>query len=401
MKFYGNDRKKKTKPARGRRPLVIVLVAVFVIIIAGIIFVNRFLKPPEHDPGFVNRNPTVTKNPDSDEPDDFDGVPLTIDGNNRRPGVYTFLIVGMDHGYEGINTDTILLGMIDTNNKDVNVASIPRDTLVNVPWKMKKMNTYYAHTREPDINELIKGIYDLAGIPVDCYAVVDFEAFVALVEAIGGVDFDIPYRMEYYDPDDLTLDINFYPGMQRLNGEQALQVVRFRGKGTDTQRIELQQEFLKTLAKKMLTPASLFRIGDYARIFEEYVDTNLDYSQIFWFMREALRLDPDEIDFLTLPRTLDVWIQDFSYVTVIVDEWVEMINKHLNPFTYEIKAEDLNILTLNPDVPFVYGDDWEIRVSYPHQLITTRGEFKGDMSEFSDGRFTFDEEDKYDPIPNS
>ena len=115
--------------------------------------------------------------------------------------MYTFLVVGLDK--VGYNTDTMMVGRLDTETHEINVVSIPRDTMVNVSWSVKKVNTLYAadiNSGGNGIDGLMDGLKDILGFEIDCYAVVDLDAFVQLVDAIGGVDYDVPVDMNYYDP---------------------------------------------------------------------------------------------------------------------------------------------------------------------------------------------------------
>ena len=84
------------------------------------------------------------------------------------------------------STDTIIVGMMDTKNHTLNFVHIPRDTLVNVSWNVKRVNTIMNYRKS--INGLIEGITDLIGYKVDSYAVVNLNAFVQLVDTIGGVN---------------------------------------------------------------------------------------------------------------------------------------------------------------------------------------------------------------------
>src|SRR5699024_2504959 len=88
--------------------------------------------------------------------------------------VYTFLFVGLDKA--GYTTDTMMVGRIDTKNHEINVVSIPRDTMVNVSWSVKKVNTLYAadiNSGGNGIDGLMDGLKDILGFQIDCYAVVD------------------------------------------------------------------------------------------------------------------------------------------------------------------------------------------------------------------------------------
>ena len=157
-----------------------------------------------------------------------------------------------------------------------------------------------------DIDGLIDAIKDITGFTVDNYMIVDLEAFVALVDAIDGVEFDIPIDMNYDDPVQ-DLHIHFSAGTTYLYGEDAVKVVRFRqnndGTGyprADIDRIATQQAFLKTVMAKCLKLDSLItNIDDYANIFMTYVDTDLTLGNLVWYGQQVLGIGLENINFHT------------------------------------------------------------------------------------------------------
>ena len=174
-----------------------------------------------------------------------------------------------------------MVATFDIVNHTIDVVSIPRDTLVNVSWGTKKVNTIYSAT---GLDGLLDGISDLLGYKINCYAIVDLEAFVQLIDCIGGVDYDVPVDM-YYNAPDQNLSIAIPAGPTHLDGEEALKVVRFRSgyASADIGRIETQQDFLKTVAEQLLQIGNITKINEFAKIFEEYVDTNLSLGNIVRF----------------------------------------------------------------------------------------------------------------------
>ena len=168
---------------------------------------------------------------------------------------------------------------------------------------------------------------------------VDLQGFVAIVNAIGGVEFDVPVDMHYEDPyQNLYIHIN--KGLQRLNGEDALKVVRFReGYATqDIGRMNTQQAFLKAAAKQTLTPANLDKIDDFVKIFQSYVETDLTLGNLAWLGKEAIRMGADAISFSTLPGE---WKSPYIYLDQ--EAVLTLVNEHLNPYVEERVPEDLNI----------------------------------------------------------
>jgi len=326
-----------------------------------------FIEPPEVDRTPIARAPIVAHQADVVEvvqEEEFmdeagNTIPLPpvshVEEADWRPGVYTVLIAGEDDGFGG--NDVTMVVMFDTYQGQIDVLSIPRDTIVNVPWGIKKLNSYQnLHHLLPQnydhyIYALRDGVANLIGYQTDFWITLDTDAFVTLVDAIGGVDFDVPQRMRYSDPCQ-NLFIDLHPGMQRLNGLQAEGLVRFRNYATgDIQRIQTQHAFLAALADQLISARGILAIDDLIRIFRDNVETNLTLRNLAFFATEFLRLDSYNINFHSVDASLANIadnVNGISYVSLFVEPWVEMLNAHMNPFTADIRAQDLEILTRDP-----------------------------------------------------
>jgi anionic cell wall polymer biosynthesis LytR-Cps2A-Psr (LCP) family protein len=180
---------------------------------------------------------------------------------------------------------------------------------------------------------------------VDGYALVDLDAFIELVDLVGGVEFDVPMDMQYADPaQDLYIDLK--AGMQTLDGEHAMQLVRYR-KGYATQDLErtrVQQQFLKALAKKCLKVVNLAKIGEIAEIFTENVTTDLTVGNIAYFGQELLKCDFDQMYTYTLEGE-GVYMDGLSYYAVYLENTLRAVNEYFNPYETEINADHVVILT--------------------------------------------------------
>ena len=112
----------------------------------------------------------------------------------------------------------------------------------------------------------------MLGIPIDYYIKVNIKGFISLVDDLGGVDFYVPCDMDYDDPYQ-DLHIHYKQGQQKLNGQQAMEVARFRknndGTGySDVGRTQTQQKLLVALAKKVLSWNSLTKINSFVETFK-------------------------------------------------------------------------------------------------------------------------------------
>ena len=263
----------------------------------------------------------------------------------RKEDFYTILIGGMDN--ENGGSDTNILVAIDAKNKAINVLSLPRDTLLNVSWSVKKLNNACHHG---GFERTMSEVSNLLGIPVDFYVTVDLSAFVELVDAIGGVTFDIPVDMDYDDPYQ-DLHIHFPAGQRLLNGEDALKVVRWRqnndGTGyatADIGRIGTQQAFLLAAAKEAIQLSNLDKVDDLARIVYDNVSTDLTLSNILWMGEQAFACGAERISFHTLPGDGAGWYSGGSYYVLDDRAVLELVNAHFNPYTYDLTLEDMDIL---------------------------------------------------------
>ena len=285
----------------------------------------------------------VDKEEDSSAPEQTGGGQTADDG--RKADFFTILVGGLDD--ENGGSDTNMLVALDAAGGAIHVVSLPRDTLLNVDWTVKKLNNAYHHG---GIDGTMAQVSNLLGIPVDFYITVDLQAFVELVDAIEGVDFEVPLDMDYDDPYQ-DLHIHFEKGMQHLNGEEALQVVRWRqnndGTGyatADIGRIGTQQAFLTAVAQQTLQLSNWDKIPAMAEIFQKWVDTDLKLSNLVWIGEQALTMGSENIAFHTLPGDGAGWYKGGSYYVLDPEATLELINTYCNPYTHPLTLDDMDIL---------------------------------------------------------
>ena len=290
-----------------------------------------------------------------------DGVQPRTTGERKSDAFYTILILGRDTGGGG-QTDTMLLASYDVTNQKATVMSIPRDTMVNVSWDVKKINSVYNvyGGGEKGIQHVYKEVSQLVGFEPDYQVVVEWEAVGEIVEAIGGVWFDVPYDMNYHDPyQDLVIEQA--KGYRKLSGEDAMQVVRWRknDRGTqvgDSGRMKIQQDFLKAVIKQLLTIRNVTNIGKISQVFRDNVTTDLTFQNILWFGQQAVfgGLKVEDVEFLTMPwRGVYAWSrsyhQNLDYVVPISSQLLDIVNNKLSPFAEKFKLSDLDIMSVNSD----------------------------------------------------
>jgi len=322
--------RESTKGKKRRNPLLTVLI-VLAIVAVGLYAAFHILVPA----------PEMIQPESSTQEEESEPIGSTL---QRRKGVYNILLAGTDFG--GTRTDTMMVMNFDIPAQKVGVVSVPRDTLVERP-KGKNPRLVYG---PGGIDARRDEISDLLGIPIDYYAKVDLDAFIALVDEVGGVDFYVPCDMNYDDPAQ-NLSIHFEEGMQHLTGQQAMEVCRFRknndGTGyTDVGRTQTQQQLIVALAKKMLSLSTLTNINGFVEIFETYVETDLSMTDLIYFGTRALGLDTSTgVETATLEGNGTVKYNGYRYCYALyTDKAVDVVNRLLNPYTRELTAEDMNIL---------------------------------------------------------
>ena len=186
-------------------------------------------------------------------------VPVTTEVESASPRLTRILVMGVDRSAR--LTDSIMVVTVDETNRNVSVMQIPRDTYANYTERSyKKLNGLLREKGE-------KGTLDFLsralGVSLDYFFILDLDCLDSLVDAVGGVDLDIPQDMHYSDPAQ-NLEISLPKGPHHLNGAQAEQFVRYRAgyANADLGRLDAQKLFLRALAKRCntLSTADLFRI---------------------------------------------------------------------------------------------------------------------------------------------
>ena len=267
--------------------------------------------------------------------------------NSRKDGVYTMLLVGLDQ-MSG-STDTIMVGRFDTVKHELNLVSIPRDTITNVDAEIRKINSVYAGSLNwggNGIDSLMTQIDWLTGFVPDCYAVLNLNTFIEIIDELGGVDFDVPQEMEYYY-DDIAQRLYIYlePGMQHLNGVQAMALCRYRvGYITgDYGRMETQHAFLQACADQFISLGTIPHARAISETLERNLTTNMSAANIAWFMRQFLKCKSENIHFYTMPSDGRI-LQGYSYAVPYLWPWIEMVNNCLNPFEEDLGMWNMNLV---------------------------------------------------------
>lgn len=331
-----------------------VLVIISAIIVAVYIGFTLMVRAPEQKP-LPAPPQNGTQNNGAAEPGAETGKANPEDGAalNRRKGVYNILLAATDA--EGYRTDIMMVMCYDTVEQTVGVVSVPRDTLV--ARQDEHPHLVYG---KGGVKQRVEDISQMLGIPIDYYIKVNIKGFITLVDYLQGIDFYVPCDMNYDDPTPgQDLHIHYKEGMQHLNGQQAMEVARFRknnedenGRVTgynDTGRTQTQQKLLIALAKKVLSWNNLTRVNGFVEIFNDNVDTDLSLNEMLYFASQGINLDPSSgVETATLEGNgFGLYrnnIKTYTYCYELDPEkTLETVNRLINPYDRELTLKDMNL----------------------------------------------------------
>lgn len=247
-----------------------------------------------------------------------------ISEEGKVPTILNFLVSGIDgsNGLEKARSDIIMIISVNTKDEKAYIISIPRDSRVEIIGHgRQKIN----HARSyGGILLMRQTIEKLLSVEIDYYFEVNFETFKVIVDKLGGIPFTVKYNMF----DNLTEPhINVPAGTYRLNGDQALGVIRYRNYPMgDIDRIKVQQEFFMAFVKEFVKPERLLQIRQFSDIFFSNVKTDLPYSDLIPLAFALKNISFNEIEFKTIPgkanniNGIDYWILDENELEKIKNE---------------------------------------------------------------------------------
>ncbi|MBR5329161.1 MAG: LCP family protein, partial [Firmicutes bacterium] len=288
-------KKKKKKTSKLAKVVFVIVLVCFAVLFGWLGYVGAYLYP------MFMGNTSEEETP----------VPITEEQQEAfESGKLTVLLMGSDkrEGDTMSRSDTLMVAFVDLYGKEIRLLSMPRDTYVTIPstGSKEKLNHAYAYGGVELAKQTIEENF---GIHCEYYMDVDFQGFIDIIDALGGVTVDVPYDMVYEEE-----GINLEAGVQKLDGDKALQFCRFRGDARgDLGRIERQQAFLVALKESMFSAGTLLKIPDLCSAVMSNMKTDFTGTQI---LQIALALK-DGVDFQTYqPENTADYIDDISYVFI-------------------------------------------------------------------------------------
>ena len=266
--------KKREKKAKNAIRSVVIIISVMIFSVVAIFAVNGIAYRP------IKRAENTLAYPES-----------------KR--TYTFLLTGKDRAAK--LADVIMLASFDTEDHEICVLQIPRDTYFNYTDKdYKKING--ALSNYGGVAEFSSKIGEALGTPVDFYVSLDLDAFVEVIDLIGGVEVNVPCDMEYNDPYQ-NFSVHLMRGKQTLDGKTAMQFVRFRSgyiRG-DISRMDAQKIFLASLVKKLSETKNPVTLCNIFKTVMGNTETNLSEKDLIYFAYHFLQCDSYDMLFVTAP----------------------------------------------------------------------------------------------------
>ena len=252
----------------------------------------------------------------------------------KKEDHFRILVLGVDSKdyklNKSVRSDTIILADFNAKTGTINLISIPRDTKTPIKGRKneEKINHSFAYGG-PQLT--LETVSNLLNIKIDNYLVVDYQAVREYINLIGGVDLYVPMDMKYSDPvADPPLYIDLKEGDQNLDGDKALQFLRFRKgyKNADLGRIQAQQTFLKAMIKQSVKPSNIIKIPRLVKIYKENIETNLPLLRAFKEGLFFFKYDLDNIESITL-KGQSKTIGGVSYYIIDEGELEGLVNNLL------------------------------------------------------------------------
>ena len=302
-----NTKTKQKKKMSTRKKIVLILL--LIILIAGGVFAYKTYKNGGGLSGML-------------------ATAVGHDENTKKNlGEFRCLVLGISTDEEGaLLTDTIMVASYNPNTQKATLLSIPRDTYTgNTPSRAtayEKINSVYSRHEDPQ--DVLDEVNEITGLNLEYYVIVKTEGFIKLVDAIGGVTFDVPIDMDYDDTSQ-DLHIHLKAGVQELDGDKAEQLVRFRhnNNGTsypeeygdnDTGRMRTQRDFIMAVIEQTAKVENIFKLGQILEVAKENVITNIDFNVAKDYIPYAVEFSTENLLTATLPgentnkNTSGTWI---------------------------------------------------------------------------------------------
>ncbi|WP_449537823.1 LCP family protein [Ferdinandcohnia sp. Marseille-Q9671] len=261
------------KKRRKKKIIKFVLVPLLLLIVAGGLFgaylVNKAANVAADSQTELNRGVKSEKR---------------VEPVNPKHDNISILFIGVDDSEkrsqgDATRTDALILATLNEEQKSIEMVSIPRDSFVYDPMRKKKDKINHAHVYN-GVDGTIATVEELFDIPVDYFVKMNFEAFIDVVEALDGINVDVPVSFTEQDSKDRPDAIQLNKGLQELNGEEALALARTRKIDSDIERGKRQQLVVKGIIDKAISVGSISKYGNVIDALGNNISTNLSFGEM-------------------------------------------------------------------------------------------------------------------------
>lgn len=258
-----------------------------------------------------------------------------------RDGSTAILLAGTDEG--GARTDTMMLLYLDEQRGQMNLLSLPRDTYTTLDTSVPKLNSVYGiyDGGKEGMEALLDYTAECIGYRPDGYVLIDLDCFESLVNLMGGVRFNVPCDMYYEDPSqDLYIDLK--EGEQKLSGEEAMWVVRYRSGYAlaDLQRVQVQRDFIQAAMTQWLTLGNIWKAPAAAALITANTTTDLSVRELAWLAKTARTIGTGNMQTDTLPGEAS-YVGDGSYYIIWPETTAGLINEFYNPYDEDVSPDSI------------------------------------------------------------
>ena len=338
------SQKKKNKKTKKKMKMwkKVLLIMFLIILIAGSVFAYRVYK---NGGGLSGMLATVVGHDEN---------------TKKNLGEFQVLLMGVSTDQAGVSlTDTIMIASYNPNSQRAVLVSVPRDSFTGTNQKRAKasdkINAIYNLTKDP--MKTVNAVNELTGLDLKYYAIVQTEALIELVDALGPIEYNVPIDMDYDDPTQ-DLHIHLKAGVQQIDGEKAEQLLRFRknNDGTtfpsdygdnDIGRMRNQREFLTAVVQQTAKFGNITKLGSILDIASRNLITNVDFNALKDYLPYAVEFSTENLLTESLPGEVpDLSKTNGVSIFVVDEEETKQMIKELF-FPEELTAQDDNTISGN------------------------------------------------------
>ena len=341
-----NNKSQKNKNKKTKKKMKIwkkiLLIMLLIILIAGGVFAYRVYK---NGWGLSGMLATVVGHDEN---------------TKKNLGEFQVLLMGVSTDQAGVSlTDTIMIASYNPNSQRAVLVSVPRDSFTGTNVKRAKasdkINAIYNLTKDP--TETVEAVNELTGLDLKYYAIVQTEALIELVDALGPIEYNVPIDMDYDDPTQ-DLHIHLDAGVQQIDGEKAEQLLRFRKNNDNTTfpsdygdndigRMRNQREFLTAVVQQTAKIGNITKLGSILDIASRNLITNVDFNTLKDYLPYAVEFSTDNLLTESLPGEVpDLSKTNGVRIFVVDEEETEQMIKELF-FPEELTSQDGNTISGN------------------------------------------------------